>query len=46
MELNLRTYVYDRAGVPGVWFYSLDANQPLAVGIARRFSICRTSTRR
>jgi hypothetical protein len=37
MELNLRTYVYDRAGVPGVWFYSLDANQWLAVKIARRF---------
>lgn len=37
MELNLRTYVYDRSGVPGVWFYSLDANQRLAVGIARRF---------
>ncbi len=37
MELNLRTYVHDEAGVPGVWFYSLDANQPLAVKIARRF---------
>lgn len=37
MELNLRTYVHDRAGVPGVWFYSLDANQWLAVEIARRF---------
>jgi len=37
MELNLRTYVYDRAGGPGVWFYSLDANQWLAVKIARRF---------
>jgi hypothetical protein len=37
MELNLRTYVYDRSGVPGVWFYSLDANQWLAVNIARRF---------
>lgn len=37
MELNLRTYVHDRAGVPGVWFYSLDANQWLAVMIARRF---------
>ena len=36
LELNLRTYVYDRAGVPGVWFYSLDANQWLAVEIARR----------
>ena len=37
MELNLRTYVHDRAGVPGVWFHSLDANQWLAVKIARRF---------
>ncbi|MBM4245965.1 MAG: DUF2071 domain-containing protein [Deltaproteobacteria bacterium] len=36
-ELNLRTYVYDGAGVPGVWFYSLDADQRLAVAIARRF---------
>jgi uncharacterized protein YqjF (DUF2071 family) len=35
-ELNLRTYVYDRAGMPGVWFYSLDANQWLAVQIARQ----------
>lgn len=37
MEMNLRTYVHDRSGVPGVWFYSLDANQWLAVKIARRF---------
>ena len=37
MEMNLSTYVHDRAGVPGVWFYSLDANQWLAVKIARRF---------
>ena len=37
MELNLRTYVHDRSGVPGVWFHSLDANQWLAVAIARRF---------
>ncbi len=36
MEMNLRTYVHDRAGVPGVWFYSLDANQWLAVKIAQR----------
>lgn len=35
MEMNLRTYVYDEAGVPGVWFYSLDAAQWLAVQIAR-----------
>ena len=37
MEMNLRTYVYDRAGIPGVWFYSLDANQRLAVAVARKF---------
>ena len=37
IELNVRTYVHDDAGVPGVWFYSLDANQWLAVEIARRF---------
>ena len=36
LELNLRTYVHDEHGRPGVWFYSLDANQELAVGIARR----------
>jgi hypothetical protein len=46
MELNLRTCVFDRSGVPGVWFYSLDANQWLAVRIAPDFSICPTSTRR
>ncbi|HEY0368800.1 MAG TPA: DUF2071 domain-containing protein [Chthoniobacterales bacterium] len=34
-ELNVRTYVFDREGVPGVWFYSLDCNQPLAVIAAR-----------
>lgn len=36
-ELNLRTYVFDESGNPGVWFFSLDCNQPLAVEIARRF---------
>ena len=35
LELNLRTYVYDEKGCPGVWFFSLDANQPLAVELAR-----------
>jgi uncharacterized protein len=35
LELNLRTYVRDRDGRPGIWFYSLDANQPLAVWAAR-----------
>ncbi|HEU0006649.1 MAG TPA: DUF2071 domain-containing protein [Terriglobia bacterium] len=37
LELNVRTYVHDERGVPGVWFYSLDANQRLAVRAARRF---------
>lgn len=37
LELNVRTYVYNEQSVPGVWFYSLDANQPLAVRAARRF---------
>ena len=37
LELNLRTYVYDDDGIPGVWFYSLDANKPLAVKLARYF---------
>ena len=37
LELNVRTYVHDARGQPGVWFYSLDCNQPLAVAIARRF---------
>ena len=37
MELNVRTYVYDAHGRPGVWFFSLDCNQFLAVEIARRF---------
>lgn len=35
LELNLRTYVVDEEGRPGVWFYSLDANQRLAVKVAR-----------
>ena len=35
-ELNVRTYVTYQ-GVPGVWFFSLDANSKLAVWGARRF---------
>ena len=35
-ELNLRTYV-TAGGKPGVWFFSLDAGQKLAVRFARRF---------
>lgn len=37
-ELNVRTYVHDRHGVPGVWFYSLDCDQRLAVLAARVFT--------
>ncbi len=37
LELNVRTYVHDARGRPGVWFYSLDCNRVLAVAIARRF---------
>jgi uncharacterized protein YqjF (DUF2071 family) len=33
-ELNVRTYVRV-GGVPGVYFFSLDAANPLAVGVAR-----------
>jgi uncharacterized protein len=35
-ELNVRTYVHDAEGNPGVWFFSLDCNQAVAVEIARR----------
>lgn len=37
LELNVRTYVHDRHGTPGVWFYSLDCNRTLAVLMARVF---------
>jgi len=33
-QINVRTYVH-RDGLPGVWFFSLDANNPLAVWAAR-----------
>ena len=37
-ELNLRTYVRDhRTGTPGVYFFSLDASNLLAVMVARSF---------
>jgi uncharacterized protein len=35
-ELNVRTYV-ERDGKPGVWFFSLDATNPLAIWAARTF---------
>lgn len=34
-ELNVRTYVHHQ-GKPGVWFFSLEAANPLAVRIARQ----------
>lgn len=36
LEVNLRTYVH-AGGVPGVWFFSLDADSRLAVYGARAF---------
>ena len=36
-ELNVRTYVRDAAGEPGVWFFSLDCDRSPAVTIARNF---------
>ena len=36
LELNMRTYVHDRNGSTGIWFYSLDASQILAVELAKR----------
>lgn len=35
LELNVRTYVKDRFGVPGIWFYSLDCSRALGVLGAR-----------
>lgn len=39
-EINLRTYVYDKHGLPGVWFYSLDIDSHLmAFGGKNFFSL-------
>ena len=35
LECNVRTYVYDEEGNPGVWFHSLDTNRWLAYKIGR-----------
>lgn len=35
LELNVRTYVCDDMGRPGLYFYSLDCDQPIAVEAAR-----------
>jgi uncharacterized protein len=36
LELNVRTYVQAADGKPGIWFFSLDASNRLAVEVARR----------
>jgi uncharacterized protein YqjF (DUF2071 family) len=36
-ETNLRTYVHHAGRDPGVWFFSLDAANPVAVALARTF---------
>ena len=36
LELNVRTYVYDTEGIPGVWFFSLDANNRIACSLGRK----------
>ena len=35
LEVNVRTYVLHRGGHPGVWFFSLDASNPVVVAAAR-----------
>jgi uncharacterized protein YqjF (DUF2071 family) len=35
LELNVRTYVHDDEGLPGVWFFSLDASNAIACSVAR-----------
>ena len=39
-EINLRTYVRDRHGNKGIWFYSLDSSDPLAVSVLDYFTVC------
>ena len=36
-ETNVRTYVVDKHGRPGVWFFSLEADNGLMVQIARKW---------
>ena len=36
-EVNVRTYVHNQGRDPGVWFFSLDASQSIAVKVARTF---------
>ncbi len=36
-QINVRTYVLDQNGFPGVWFYSMDCDKYLAVKAAQLF---------
>lgn len=36
LECNVRTYVHDARGTPGVWFFSLDTDRWVAFQVARR----------
>jgi len=39
-ETNVRTYVRDRQGAPGVWFFSLDAARlPAVIGARARYAL-------
>ena len=37
LEVNVRTYVYDELGRPGVWFFSLDCTSAFAANAAKFF---------
>jgi hypothetical protein len=39
LEVNVRTYVYDKNRTAGVWFYSLYANRNLAVKLAQQIHL-------
>ena len=36
-ETNVRTYVTDESGTPGVWFFSMEASNSFAVRVAQRW---------
>ena len=38
-EINVRTYVFDDSGIPGIWFYSLDADNLPSVKAAHLINL-------
>ncbi len=38
-ETNVRTYIFNDEGIPGIWFYSLYANNVLAVEAAKQIPL-------